>query len=114
MKDLNTAAPGGELLGYTSREIPASYAIIAEGDRMAPRFTAGETLYVNPSLPAKSDSDVLVIMPDDTACVRRLVRRRGVMIELRQFNPPKKITLRADKVKAMHLIIGHTIAMTGE
>ena len=109
-----------------------AYAVTVIGDSMAPRFEAGELAFVSPRAPVNVGDDVLVQIrraedegggavgevgrhQDDvnqlagrvsTVLLKRLVRRAGGMIELRQFNPDRTFSVPIARVRRMHLVRG--------
>lgn len=72
----------------------AVFAVYVHGDSMSPRFESGDLVFVNPSRPPTPGCDVIVEMAPANgdaagACyIKRLLRRTGDKVILRQFNPP--------------------------
>jgi hypothetical protein len=114
-----------EVLDYVAR--PASlandddaYAVTVIGDSQAPRFEPGEIAYVSPKASVSIGDDVLVQLrsADDAdegsqlagrisiVLLKRLVRRTGTFIELRQFNPDKTFTIPLARVRRIHRVKG--------
>ena len=87
------------------------FAVYVAGDSMAPRFDPGDLVYVNPHLPARPGTDVIVELhgADEVpgACyVKRYVRRAGGLVVLAQFNPPRDdIEIPEDRVKKIYRIL---------
>ena len=87
------------------------FAVYITGDSMAPRFDPGDLVFVNPHLPARPGSDVVVELhgADEApgACyVKRYVRRSGGLVVLAQFNPARDdIEIPEDRVKQIYRIL---------
>lgn len=77
----------------------SAFAVYVRGDSMEPRHYQGDLLYVDPIRPARSGDDVLVELKParagepGPAYIKQLVTQGPVRVVLRQFNPPKDITL---------------------
>ncbi len=88
-----------------------AFAIYVVGDSMSPRFDDGDLIFVHAGRPASPGDDVVVELhgEDGTAgaCyVKRLLRRSGSRVVLRQFNPPRDdIVIPARHVKAIYRIL---------
>ncbi len=88
-----------------------AFAIYVVGDSMSPRFDDGDLIFVHAGRPASPGDDVVVELhgEDGTAgaCyVKRLLRRSGSRVVLRQFNPPRDdIFIPARHVKAIYRIL---------
>jgi hypothetical protein len=102
-----------------------AYAVTVIGDSMAPRFEPGEIVFVSPRSTAGIGDDVIVQLraapvDDDgqpheasdfadritDVLIKRLVRRSGSFVELRQFNPDKTFRVPADRVGRIHRVKG--------
>lgn len=84
--------------------VKSAYALYVMGDSQSPRFEPGELIYVNPNRPAVPGDDVVVQLVDSDGCtncalVKRLVKRDGDVLVLRQFNPPHDFTVPLDRVR---------------
>lgn len=114
-----------EVLDYLARppslaHDEQAYAVTVIGDSQAPRFEAGEIAFVSPKAPVNVGDDVLVQLrnPEDEGeanqlagrislvLLKRLVKRTGSYIELRQFNPEKTFRVPAARVRRMHKVRG--------
>lgn len=90
------------------------YAIYFHGTSMSPRFEPGEIGIVDPRRPAGPGDDVVVQLRaegDDavvSVLVKRLVRRGGGRLTLRQFNPDLEFDLPLNLVAAVHRIVPQT------
>jgi phage repressor protein C with HTH and peptisase S24 domain len=92
-----------------------SYALYVQGSSMEPRFESGDLIYVDAKRPAAPGDDVVVQMRDATghdgddqvvsAMIKRLVRRSGTTIELRQYSPELRFILPMAKVAAVHRVV---------
>jgi phage repressor protein C with HTH and peptisase S24 domain len=114
-----------EVLDYIPR--PASlvnddqaYAVTVIGDSQSPRFEAGEIAVISPKAPINVGDDVLVQLRDTNhddegsqlagrvtlVLLKRLVKRTGSYIELRQFNPDKTFKVPIERVRRIHRVKG--------
>jgi DNA-binding phage protein len=97
-----------------------AYAVTIIGESMFPRFEAGELAFVSPKAPVNVGDDVLVQLRAEadegednqlagrisTVLLKRLVRRNGKEIELRQFNPDKTFRVPIARVRRIHRVKG--------
>ena len=89
-----------------------AYAVYATGGSMAPRYLAGELVYIHPGKPVTPGCFVLVQMqPKEDgqaprAFLKRLVKRSGAKVVLEQFDPPKSFNLAVDEIVSMHRVVG--------
>lgn len=89
-----------------------AYAVYATGGSMAPRYLAGELVYIHPGRPPTPGCFVLVQMrnPDEgappRAFLKRLVKRSGAKVVLEQYDPPKTFNLATDEIISMHRVVG--------
>lgn len=96
-----------------------AYALTIIGDSMAPRFEPGEIVFVSPKLPVSIGDDVIVQLRapggeqtiDESdritdVLIKRLVRRSGSFVELRQFNPDKTFRVPIERVRRIHRVRG--------
>ncbi|MFG0286258.1 MAG: helix-turn-helix transcriptional regulator, partial [Phycisphaerales bacterium JB039] len=106
----------GEVVDYVRRPpgIAAArniFAIYVTGDSMAPRFEAGELVFVHPDRPPVSGCDVLVELHGHDgqpgACyIKRLLRRTPTKLVLRQFNPPRDdIEFGLEQIRVLYRIL---------
>jgi len=91
-----------------------AYAVYVSGDSMEPRYFAGETIYVNPHMPARQGDFVVVQIIEDpeeppTGYVKQFVSMTGDKLRLRQFNPAKDMTFDRARVMSVHKIVGSGI-----
>ena len=113
-----------EALGYVQR--PSSlanddgaYAVTVVGDSMWPRFRPGRRVIVSPKAPVSIGDDVIVQLrtqgvqtaatnldPVTLVLIKELVRRTSRYLELRQFNPDVAFRVEAERVAAIHKVIG--------
>lgn len=108
-------SPGGEIVGHVSRppfltDVPNAYAAYVHDTTMAPRYLAGETIYLNPGKPVTADSYVF-LQPkakngeQPPALIRHLVKITPTKYVLEQFNPSKTADVLIEDVAAIHRII---------
>lgn len=108
----------GEVIGHAPRPVGIqgnrdAYTLYIAGDSQSPRFEPGDLIYVNPKRPPNIGDDVVVqlVEPDGdgervvSALIKRLRRRTAAHVELEQFNPPRLITVPADRVRAIHRVM---------
>ena len=79
------------------------FALYVSGDSMEPRYEPGDAIFINPHLPVRPGVDVIVELhgADNApgACyVKRLVRRGGGKVLLKQYNPAKEIEIPEERV----------------
>ena len=121
-----------DVLDYLSRPPSVegdkdAYAVEIVGDSMAPRFEPGERAIVSSRAPVRVGDDVIVqlknsrpirkpgeeTVPDldfaervTMVLIKRLVRRTPKIVELRQFNPEQTFEVPADRIAAIHRVMG--------
>jgi phage repressor protein C with HTH and peptisase S24 domain len=84
-----------------------AYAVYMVGDSMEPRYFAGDLLYVDPSRPLTKGCFILLTLFDDTALVRRLVRRNeGGTLLVQQTGRAREDCLPLASIRTAHRIIG--------
>lgn len=88
-----------------------AYAVYVSGDSMEPRYFAGETVYVNPHMPARQGDFVVVQVVEDaeelpSGYIKQFVSMTGDKLRLRQFNPAKDMTFDRARVMSVHKIVG--------
>lgn len=86
-----------------------TYALFIEGDSMSPRYEPGELIFVSPRRPARVGDDVVIVLRDgrgeQTAFIKRLLRRGGEEVVAQQFNPPKEIRFPTADIETIHLVL---------
>ena len=105
-----------------------AYAVEIVGDSMEPRYEPGERAIVSPRAQVRSGDDVIVQLkskptaksgdldhrvPDlafadrvTMVLIKRLVRQTAKFVELQQFNPAQTFQVPADRVAAVHRVMG--------
>ena len=91
-----------------------AYAVYVSGDSMEPRYFAGETIYVNPHMPARQGDFVVVQIVEDpeeppTGYIKEFVSMTADKLRLRQFNPAKEMHFPRARVLSVHKIVGSGI-----
>ncbi len=86
------------------------YALYVTGSSMEPRFEPGDPVVVDPKRPPRPGDDVIVQLRDTddvvrVALIKRLVRRTGTGLELRQYNPDISFTVPLERVKEVHRVV---------
>jgi len=86
---------------------PEAYALLAEGDAMAPRIRAGEAILVEPHHPAQPGDEVVVRLKTEEMMVRVIVSRREGWITLDALSGDEaRIVVREQEIVAMHFVAG--------
>ncbi|MGF7163311.1 phage repressor protein C with HTH and peptisase S24 domain [Rhodoligotrophos appendicifer] len=75
-------------------DVEGAYAVYVHGDSMAPKFEAGETVWLHPYVPVKKGDYVVVqltIGGDEMlhGYVKQFISRNSKHLVLRQLNPPE-------------------------
>lgn len=94
-----------------------AYALTVIGDSMSPKYDPGTRIIVSPKAPVSINDYVVVQLKGadgedqfeervTLVLVKRLVRRSGSFIELRQFNPDETFRVDVNRVRGMHKVIG--------
>jgi hypothetical protein len=101
----------GKVWGFAVRPaslvgVAEAYAVRVYDTSMDPRYQPGEVLQVDPFRQVRPGDDVVIQLTDGQCFVKRLVRRAGGVVVCRQFNPPKDIQWKQDKVDKIHLVVG--------
>lgn len=91
-----------------------AYAVYVSGDSMEPRYFAGETVYINPHMPARQGDFVVVQVVEDpeeppAGYIKQFVAMSGDKLRCRQFNPAKDIQYNRARVLSVHKIVGSGI-----
>jgi len=73
---------------------------------MAPRFRAGEVLYVESARPAVPGNDVVVRLRDGAGYVRRFLAKTPAEIMTDTCQPEGKATFATAEVEGLHVIVG--------
>lgn len=86
------------------------YGMIITGDSMSPKIDGGDTVLVNPHLPARSGDTCIFRCHDDDGTVHAIVKElRGEASDhwkVRQYNPKKDFTLKKSEWQVCHKIVG--------
>lgn len=87
-----------------------AYALFVVGDSMAPKYEAGNLIFVHPDRPPTAGDDVIVQLLDSEneaiqAMIKRLVRRTEKFVIFRQFNPDKEIQVATGRIAALHKVM---------
>lgn len=89
-----------------------AFAFYVVGESMSPRFRHGERLLVHPRRPVRAGEDVLLILkdperPDANAMVKTYLGRRGDVVLVEQYNPPKRFEILESQIDGMLPIVGN-------
>jgi len=66
-----------------------AFIVPVVGDSMSPKYEPGEFALVEPETPPEVGEDVLVRLADGRTLLKRLYRRLGAVIVLKNLNPSK-------------------------
>jgi hypothetical protein len=87
------------------------YGLYVGHESMAPRFESGDVILLDPRRPAKAGEDVLVFLNHQVArgglrpvLLARLIARNARSIELQQFTPSARFTVKSDDVARIHRV----------
>lgn len=113
LRGLNAGAVGigpvrdTEFLEYPTADASA-YALVVHGNRLEPRFRAGDWLVVEPDRKPKPGDDVLVKTKAGAMYLRMQVLNNGGTIHLHLINEEHgPMTLALSDVSYIHLVSGH-------
>jgi phage repressor protein C with HTH and peptisase S24 domain len=91
--------------------VPDAYAVYVVGESMAPRYLAGEVVFVNPRLPVRQGDFVVAQIAAEVegdaplAYVKRFVAMNAKSLRLSQLNPKKALEFPRQSVVSVHRII---------
>lgn len=95
--------------------VEGAYAVRVYGTSMEPRYFAGETIWMNPHEPVRSNDFVVVqVIGDDEdeardSYIKQFVSRSSKVVRLRQLNPDdgetEMLEFPADRVYSIHKIV---------
>ena len=99
------------LLGFVERPVDLNdneraYAVRIKDDSMAPRFKAGELIYVDPTRPAKAGDEIVVRLKDGEGFVMRLVSRDLDGIRTDSYQPDGERSFPNEELAGLHVIVG--------
>lgn len=83
-----------------------AFAMFVTGTSMGDVLPEGSTVYVHPSLPPRPNDFVIVEKKDHEALIKRLVRRTGGTVTLRQYDPVREFDLDRAEIKAIYRVVG--------
>lgn len=88
--------------------VPTAYAIIITGQSMEPAYDEGDTLWIHPGLPVPAGHDALIVMNDDAALVKRVVRKTDTHLVVRQFgdSPRELPPIPLRDIRSIHRVVG--------
>jgi phage repressor protein C with HTH and peptisase S24 domain len=86
------------------------FSMYIGGDSMEPRFEERDMVFVQKAMPAIGDDVVIELHPrsdggDHPTLIKRLVRRRGSYITVKQYNPPKELEFNMSEIKNLFRVI---------
>ena len=87
-----------------------AFAVYVVGESMEPRYEQGDMILVHPSRPVKRDDDVLLLSQQEdgsaAALIKRLVSWNEQSWIVKQYNPPKEITLPRQQWQKAYVVVG--------
>lgn len=86
--------------------IQDAFALYVQGDAMAPRYFAGELVYLHPGRPVESGRDVALCRVAGQTEIARVVLAQGEQLHLQQFNPPAEDVVMRGDILHIHAIVG--------
>jgi phage repressor protein C with HTH and peptisase S24 domain len=86
------------------------FSVYVRGDSMWPRYDENDLVFLQKASPAIGDDVVIELHPpsegaDSPTFIKRLVRRRGSYLTVRQFNPDKEIDFDLKEIKNLFRVI---------
>jgi len=107
-------AQGGETpIDWTPRHpaqagIRAAFALYVTDDRMAPRYFAGETVYVHPHRPPAPPQDVVIAAPSGALTLCRLISADAATLQVQYLNPPRTEKISRSDIAALYAVVGRS------
>jgi len=86
--------------------IADAFAYYMQDDTMAPRYFAGEIVYVHPHRPPQPPHDCVVILKNGDLHILRLLRAGTDKIRVQQFNPAHEKELARKDIQTIYAVIG--------
>jgi transcriptional regulator with XRE-family HTH domain len=83
-----------------------AYAIYVVGDSMFPRFRQGQVLHVNPFMPPRPGSGIVLTKTTGAVLIKEFVGRNGLCLQARQYNPAAELSYPNAEIDAVHTIVG--------
>lgn len=88
-------------------DVKTAFAYCVVNDEMSPRYSPGDTVFVNPHKPLMPSCFVLVITQDGAPKLRQFVNSDGETFEFRSFGAQQKAEqLSIDDIKAVYRVVG--------
>ena len=86
--------------------VEAGFAVYMPDASMAPRYFAGELMYLHPGRPMTPERDCLLEMTDGTCVTGRCTRLTDENVSLARYNPPREDTYPRRHIRAVFIVIG--------
>jgi len=83
-----------------------AFAVYCPDNRLEPRYTPGDLLFVNAARPVTPGCFVCLILKNDSAVLGQFVRRDVQYITLNQLNPQQPIQIEAAEIRQLGRIVG--------
>lgn len=105
----------GEVVNYVARpsglaQAKDLFSVYVRGESMWPRYEENDLVFLQKAAPAIGDDVVIELHSKDGAgdhatFIKRLVRRRGSYLTVRQFNPDKEIDFSMKEIRNLFRVI---------
>lgn len=105
-------AEGGDTpIDWTPRHpaqagIRTAFALYVRDDRMAPRYFAGEIVYVHPHRPPAAPQDVVIADAAGALTLGRLIAADAASLQIQFLNPPQTETIARADISALYAVVG--------
>lgn len=86
--------------------VPFAYAISVPDDEMAPRFCAGEIVYVHPNKPVGAGSFAVICLANNRVAIRQIVKIDREKVTFRALSTSHEETVPRAEVKTLHRAVG--------
>lgn len=85
-----------------------AYAMHCVGDSMKPMYRQGQTLFVNPYLPPRTEDGIIIYMAHgETVLVKEFVRQTATELWVKEYEPKKREwPIPMDKIRKIHTVVG--------
>jgi phage repressor protein C with HTH and peptisase S24 domain len=88
-------------------DVADAYAIFVWEDSMHPMYKHGQTMWIHPHVPPSPGDGVLIVLDDESAIVKELVRRTDRVVTVRRYNPEQQdYDIPRARITSMHTIVG--------
>lgn len=112
---LSSRAPVPDPIGYIARPpgltgVNGAYAVIVQGESMAPRHKSGELRFVHPFKQISAGDDVIIQIINPKSEIETYIktyrRKNGEWLLCAQLNPDAEVKYKLESVKSIHKVLG--------